>query len=135
MVGAGGAATGVADLLDDLVAEQRALQVTLRAIDNDMWLRPTPARGWDVRDTVSHLADTDEMAIATATGAPGSLNARSEISASGEDVTFRGVLRGRRGSGRDVCAWFESSTAALHEMFLSIYPNERVPWGFGMRPP
>ena len=129
------ASSGLHALLDDLAAEQQSLLDLLRGLGDDDWLRPTPARGWDVRDTVSHLADTDEMAIATATGAPGSLNARSEISASGEDVTFRGVLRGRRGSGRDVCAWFESSTAALHEMFLTIDPNERVPWGIGMRPP
>src|SRR5438128_3641862 len=129
MVGPGGAATGVGDLLGDLIAEQRELQARLHALDADGWLRPTPARGWDVRDTVSPLADTDEMAIATATGAPGSLNERAGVSASGEDVTFRGVLRGRRRSGREVCAWFESSTAALHEMFRTIDPNERVPWG------
>jgi uncharacterized protein (TIGR03084 family) len=128
-------ASGLHALLDDLAAEQRSLLDLLRDLDDDDWLRPTPARGWDVRDTVSHLADTDEMAIATATGAPGSLNARADVSASGEDVTFRGVLRGRRRAGRDVCAWFEASTAALHEMFLTIDPNERVPWGIGMRPP
>ncbi len=127
--------TGLHALLDDLTAEQHALFDVLRGLDDDDWLRPTPARGWDVRDTVSHLADTDEMALATATGAPGSLNARSEVSASGEDVTFRGVLRGRRLRGRDVGAWFESSTAALHDMFLAIDPVERVPWGIGMRPP
>jgi uncharacterized protein (TIGR03084 family) len=126
---------GLHALLDDLTAEQRALFDVLHGLDEDDWLRPTPARGWDVRDTVSHLADTDEMAIATATGAPGSLNARAEVSASGEDVTFRGVLRGRRRSGRDVCAWFESSTASLHDMFLALDPLERVPWGIGMRPP
>src|SRR6185436_4038097 len=123
MVGAGGAATGVADLLNDLVAEQRALQVTLRAIDNDMWLRPTPARGWDVRDTVAHLADTDEMAIATALGTPGSLNERAGFAASGEDVTYRGVLHGRRRSGADVLAWWEASAAAIREMFETIDPN------------
>jgi uncharacterized protein (TIGR03084 family) len=127
--------TGLHALLDDLTAEQQSLLDRLRSLDEDDWLRPTPARGWDVRDTVSHLADTDEMAIATATGAPGSLNARAETSASGEDVTFRGVLRGRRQSGRAVCAWFEASTAALHEMFRTLDPVERVPWGIGMRPP
>jgi uncharacterized protein (TIGR03084 family) len=129
------AASGLHELLDDLTAEQQSLLDLLRGLDADDWLRPTPARGWDVRDTVSHLADTDEMAIATATGAPGSLNARADMSASGEDVTFRGVLHGRRRSGSEVCAWFESSTAALHEMFETIDPNERVPWGIGMRPP
>jgi uncharacterized protein (TIGR03084 family) len=129
------AISGLHALLDDLAAEQQSLLDVLRSLEADDWLRPTPARGWDVRDTVSHLADTDEMAIATATGCPGSLNARADVSASGEDVTFRGVLRGRRGSGRHVYAWFEASTAALREMFLAIDPNERVPWGIGMRPP
>jgi len=132
MPGAG--ETGLQELLDDLEAEQFDLLELVRGIDADDWLRPTPARGWDVRDTISHLADTDEMAIATATGAPGSLNARAEASASGEDVTFRGVLRGRRQSGREVCRWFERSTAALHDMFLGLDPSARVPWGIGMRP-
>jgi uncharacterized protein (TIGR03083 family) len=65
-----GASAGVGDLLADLAAEQRSLQAVLDTLDADAWLSPTPARGWDVRDTVAHLADTDEMAIATATGQP-----------------------------------------------------------------
>jgi uncharacterized protein (TIGR03084 family) len=126
---------GVGDLLADLAAEQRALQTVLGALDADGWLRPTPARGWDVRDSVAHLADTDDMVIATATGRPGSLADRAAASASGEDVTFAGVLRGRKGSGRDALAWWESSCAAMHDMFVALDPNARVPWGIGMRPP
>jgi uncharacterized protein (TIGR03084 family) len=123
------------DLLDDLGAEQRGLQDVLRTIDTDAWLLPTPARGWDVRDTIAHLADTDEMAIATATGEPGSLNERAAIAASGEDVTYQGVLHGRRMPGPAVLTWWESSALNLHEMFLAVDPNARVPWGIGMRPP
>src|SRR3977135_186713 len=117
MAGAGGAPTGAGDLLDDLTAEQRELQERLRAIDSEMWLRPTPARGWDVRDTIAHLADTDEMAIATATGTPGSINERAAASASGEDLTYRGVLRGRRRTGPEVLAWWEAASVAAREMF------------------
>ena len=58
-----GGGNGLGELLDDLAAEQRALQEELAEIDADSWLRPTPARGWDVRDTVAHLADTDDMAV------------------------------------------------------------------------
>ena len=123
------------DLLDDLGAEQRWLQDVVRTIDTDAWLLPTPARGWDVRDTIAHLADTDEMAIATATGRPGSLNERAAGAAAGEDVTYQGVLRGRRSPGTAVLEWWESSAAALHEMFVALDPNVRVPWGIGMRPP
>jgi uncharacterized protein (TIGR03084 family) len=125
----------VQDLLDDLAAEQRWLQDLLHTIDTDAWLLPTPARGWDVRDTISHLADTDEMAIATATGAPGSINERANISASGEDVTYQGVLQGRRKAGAEVLTWWESTADAMREMFLAVDPNLRIPWGIGMRPP
>ena len=135
MAGPGGGGAGVGDLLADLGAEQQWLQDVLASLDADAWLRPTPARGWDVRDTVAHLADTDEMATATATGQPGSLNDRAGIAASGEDVTYRGVLHGRRRSGREVLEWWESTTAAMHDMFVVLDPNMRVPWGIGMRPP
>ena len=135
MVGAGGAPTGATDLLDDLTAEQRELQERLRGIDSDAWLRPTPARGWDVRDTVAHLADTDEMAIATATGTPGSINDRAALAASGEDLTYSGVLHGRRRSGLEVLTWWESTTTAERTMFEELDPNVRVPWGIGMRAP
>src|SRR5260221_10523936 len=127
--------TAVRSPLDDLEAEQHVLLDLVRAIDPDAWLRPTPARGWDVRDTIAHLADTDEMAIATATGASGSLNERAGASASGEDVTYQGVLHGRRRSGTEVLAWWEATTAAEHDMFEALDPDARVPWGIGMRAP
>lgn len=135
MVGPGGAASGVGALLDDLTAEQRELQEVLRRVDADAWFRATPARGWDVRDTVSHLADTDEMAIATATDAPGAINERAAVAASTEDVTYHGVLRGRRRGGFEVLAWWEHTTAAERAMFETLDPNLRIPWGIGMRTP
>jgi uncharacterized protein (TIGR03084 family) len=128
-----GATPGVDDLLDDLAAEQRALQEVVASIDADAWLRPTPARGWDVRDTIAHLADTDEMAVATATDRPGSINSRAAAAASSEDLTYHGVLQGRRLVGRDVLSWWESTAAAEREMFTTVDPNIRVPWGIGMR--
>jgi len=126
---------GVGALLDDLAAEQRGLQERLASVEADAWLRPTPARGWDVRDTIAHLADTDEMAIATATGQPGSINERAEAAASGEDVTYQGVMHGRRRTGAEVLAWWESASASELEMFRALDPGVRVPWGIGMRPP
>ena len=122
-------------LLRDLEAEQASLRAVLAPIDEDAWLRPTPARGWDVRDTVAHLADTDDMAIATATGAPGGINERAARCASGEDVTYDGVLRGRRRSGREVLAWLTASNDAIDRVFETIDPGVRLPWGIGMRPP
>jgi uncharacterized protein (TIGR03084 family) len=119
-------------LVSDLEAEQRALADLLRDLDADDWLRPTPSWGWDVRDTISHLADTDEVALDTMTGGPNALaNVRSRR-ASSEDVTFSGVLRGRKRSGREVLAWWERAGAREREQLLQLEPGARVPWGLGM---
>jgi uncharacterized protein (TIGR03084 family) len=122
--------------IGDLAAEQRALQDCVRPIDADDWLRPTPARGWDVRDTIAHLADTDEMAIATVLeggAAPGALNAIAARAASGDDVTFQGVLRGRLSPGDEVLRWWEQTSARERAVLAALDPARRVDWGIGMR--
>jgi uncharacterized protein (TIGR03084 family) len=126
---------GVHALVDDLAAEQNELQALLRGVPADDWWRPTPSWGWDVRDTIAHLADTDEMAIDTMTAGDGSLSARSQRAASGEDVTFRGVLRGRKRTGDDVLAWWSDSATRVRATLTALDPDERVPWGLGMKPP
>ena len=86
-------------LLDALASEQMSLQAELRDLGRDDWFRPTPSRYWDVRDTIAHLADIDEVAIDTCIGGPRPLNDFAGRLASPEDTTLWGVLRGRRRSG------------------------------------
>jgi uncharacterized protein (TIGR03084 family) len=123
---------GLAAFVDDLEAEQGALQSLLRDLDADDWLRPTPSWQWDVRDTVSHLADTDEVALDTMQGGPRSLGALAVMLASSEDVTYNGVLHGRRLAGRDVLAWWEDASARERDALRALEPSTRVPWGIGM---
>jgi uncharacterized protein (TIGR03084 family) len=117
----------------ELAAEQEQLQDFVRALAPDQWLAPTPARLWDVRDTISHLADADEMAIDTITEGPHALNAIAARSASENDVTFQGVMRGRRLAGADVLAWWERVAARERELLAQLDPSARVAWGIGMR--
>jgi uncharacterized protein (TIGR03084 family) len=128
-------ASGVALLLDDLEAEQRDLLDVVGALTPDEWLTPTPAWGWDVRDTIAHLADTDELAVGTATGGEYALNAHADRAASSEDVTYHGVLRGRRLPGADVGAWWYRSSGAVRATLGGLPADARIPWGIGMRTP
>jgi uncharacterized protein (TIGR03084 family) len=125
----------VSELIADLEAEQRSLQDVVRVIDADAWMTPTPSWGWDVRDTISHLAHTDEMAIATMHGTGDGINDLSARSASGEDLTYRGVLRGRKLSGAGALAWWDDSSAQVRVALAELDPVVRVPWGIGMRGP
>jgi uncharacterized protein (TIGR03084 family) len=125
----------VAELVADLAAEQSALVDVLETLAVDDWFRPTPAWSWDIRDTVAHLADTDELAIDTCLDGPRALGAVAAQCASSEDLTLLGVLRGRRLTGADVLAWWERTQVAEREVLLNLDPLMRVPWGLGMRPP
>src|SRR5207244_11268394 len=85
---------GIGLLLDALASEQMSLQAELRDLAPDDWFRPTPSRYWDVRATIAHRADIDEVAIDTCIGGPRPLNDFAARLASPEDTTLWGVLRG-----------------------------------------
>src|SRR5260370_580999 len=126
---------GGGQLLDALSSEQMSLQAELHDVAPDDWFRPTPARRWDVRDTVAHLADIDEVAMDTCLGGPRPLNDFAARFASPEDTTLWGVLRGRRLPGREVLAWWEDTSARERDVLAALDPAVRVPWGIGMRSP
>ena len=128
-------AEDIAVLLDDLAAEQHALVDVLHSVTGDTWFSATPARGWDLRDTVSHLADTDEIAVDTCTGGNRPLNEFAQDLSTAEDVTLWGVLRGRRLPGVEVLAWWETTQSAERAVLAELDPSMRVPWGLGMRVP
>ena len=50
-------------VVEDFADESRALGSLLETLDEDTWLTPTPAAGWDIRDSVAHLAVGDELAL------------------------------------------------------------------------
>lgn len=52
----------VEEICGDLAGEQRSLDRLLADMPADGWSRPTPAAGWDVRDSVSHLCFFEEAA-------------------------------------------------------------------------
>jgi uncharacterized protein (TIGR03084 family) len=55
------------ELLDDLAAEGDMLRALVAELPPSLWRAPTPAEGWDVATTISHLAWTDEVATFAAT--------------------------------------------------------------------
>ena len=53
----------VAELCSDLAAEQADLDRLLAHASPEDWARPTPATGWDVLDSLSHLCFFEEAAV------------------------------------------------------------------------
>ncbi|MFP5489771.1 MAG: maleylpyruvate isomerase N-terminal domain-containing protein, partial [Acidimicrobiia bacterium] len=52
----------VQEVLDDLVAEQRALDAVVAALEPDQWELPTPSPRWSVTDQIGHLTFFDTTA-------------------------------------------------------------------------
>ena len=53
---------------DDLEAEQDRLDEVPGALGPDNWARPSAAPGWSVSDVVLHLAQTEELVVASVQG-------------------------------------------------------------------
>ncbi|MBV9661678.1 MAG: TIGR03084 family protein [Acidimicrobiales bacterium] len=55
------------ELCRDLRDEQVTLDEVFGGLVNEDWARPTPAEGWDVRDSLSHLCFFEEAAVLAVT--------------------------------------------------------------------
>lgn len=120
------------DVLAAYEAEQRDLHDLLTSLDDSDFATPTPAAGWDVRDQVSHLADTEEVAYDTLTDGPRSLNVDAARFDSPEGFTEYGCDRGRAMPPRDVVSWWWQGAARVREAMAAADRSARVPWGLGM---
>jgi uncharacterized protein (TIGR03084 family) len=118
--------------LDELRAEFDDIDQVLEDLVPERWLNPTPAAGWDIRDQVSHLADTNEICVDTITGGPRPLNETAMSYPSPEAFTESGCERGRAMAPPDVFAWWRASCHAVLDALASKQPNDRIPWGLGM---
>lgn len=59
---------GVEEILGALEAQQHELDALLAPLDDAGWGRPTPCEGWTIADVVLHLVQTNDMAVASASG-------------------------------------------------------------------
>ena len=58
-----GTPSDVEQIAAELEAEEKALDAVVAGIDEAAWKTPTRAAGWDVADTIAHLAIADDMAM------------------------------------------------------------------------
>jgi uncharacterized protein (TIGR03084 family) len=120
-------------VLGDLTREQTDLYQLLVSLTEDDWRRVTSAAGWDVRDQVSHLADTEEIARDTATDGPRAVSA--EVARHGGETQAMldaGVDRGRSMTPAEALDWWWTAAAYNRETLASLDSSVRVPWGLGM---
>lgn len=118
------------EIVSDLRAETAALDSILSALGEGDWLTPTPADGWDIRDTIAHLADTDDIAYDHLTDGPRDLLTEAiEAGGVSDEFTRRQVLKGRRMTPQDVHDWWTKSSDKVANALDKQDPDTRVKWG------
>jgi uncharacterized protein (TIGR03084 family) len=115
-------------LLADLEAEEAALDAVVAELDAEAWRTPTAAVGWDIRDTIAHLAVSEELAT-TALTDPTAFAVR--LAALVEDIPATEaalIERGRTMPGIAVLQWWRTARAETVDALRRRGPRERVPW-------
>ena len=120
-------------IFDDLVAEQDQLEAILDELDNAAWLTESGAAGWTVADVVLHLAQTEEMVVASARGESFGLGSRPDTDADAGradtlDEVMDRVVRAEQASPGEVFERWRRARRAAVGALREADPAERLRW-------
>jgi uncharacterized protein (TIGR03084 family) len=122
-------------VLAALEEQHGELESLLDGLGADGWHRPSPCEGWDVADVVTHLSQTDEMALASAEGRFAEF---LDVLASGvqgvggvDEGADALVVKERGRPDAEVFERWCSGAAALRGALAAADPHSRVQWVVG----
>jgi uncharacterized protein (TIGR03084 family) len=114
-------------ICDDLSAETADLLRIIIPLSPTQWDSSTPAEGWSIRDTISHLAYFDETGNLAATDPEAFAASAKELMARTEREE-PSLAIGRSKSTNDVLNWFISVRTTMTANFRTLDPKARLPW-------
>jgi len=121
--------------LDALGAQHAELDALLRPLDAGGWSAPTRCEGWTVADVVLHVAQTDQLALASAHGRFGdglAVLARGiEGTGNVDDGAAAMVERERGVPNAALYERWRAGAAELRHTLGTSDPHERVEWVAG----
>ena len=119
------------EICADLRAEHEALDGLIRSSSEHVWDTPTPAEGWTVRDSISHLHFFDDCALRAVTD-PDGFRAWVKEGAFGQirpaDGDPADVAIGRSISAPELLERWRAGRGAMLLAFAPLDPKLRVPW-------
>ena len=118
----------LAALVQDLAAESADLDARVAPLSDDAWSIPTPAAGWDVRDTINHLRFFDRDALLAVTDPAGFAGLLAGLATDAADYVERRTREGRSTPPAEVLADWRAGREALAQAVRAADPGVRVPW-------
>ncbi len=113
-------------VFDDLEAEEDRLEEILASIADEDWGAPSAAPGWAVVDVVLHLAQSEEMVVASAQSTAAGLRDLSAPATLDEIMDER--VRAERAAPGVVFARWRSARRAALDALRQADPHERMAW-------
>ena len=125
------AAMDASEVVADLAAEQQALDAVLSTLGDASWDLPTPAAGWTVRDQVSHLAFSEELAALAASDRSAFEERLATFLADLDRADREPRERGRGMTPAGVLDWWRIARSRTLAALERLGPPDRVPWVVG----
>jgi uncharacterized protein (TIGR03083 family) len=117
------------EILSDLVAEQQHLDQFLQTLATRQWTTMTPAAGWTIQDTVSHLAYVEGFAAEVLE--EGKKRIERENVEDIDEWTQIGVEQGRGRRHQEIIEWWRFGRADVVDALSRMQATDRVPWLYG----
>jgi uncharacterized protein (TIGR03084 family) len=116
----------MADVIDDLEAEQDALEVVLSGLSAADWERPSAAEGWSMADVVLHLAQTEEAVTATTAGDSRAIDWRRFGGT--VDAAMDAMVRAEAAPGLAIFARWQAARRASVRGLRAAEPQKPLRW-------
>ena len=113
------------EILADLKAEQQCLDQFLSTLSGSHWDIPSPAEGWTLKDSVSHIAHIDEVATVLLRGDNTPLEIAAKVLFKFTDI---GVEKGRKMKYSEILPWWREVRCVMMEELTKCDPKQRIPW-------
>jgi uncharacterized protein (TIGR03084 family) len=124
------------DVMEDLRQQDQELLSMVIGLAEEQLALPSACQGWSVSDVLLHLAQTNEMAAASASSqmagvAGGWANSDSRVRTDVDDIVAGAVERERGASGNEVVARWVKSADDMVDALEACDPAARVQWVAG----
>jgi uncharacterized protein (TIGR03084 family) len=121
----------VQEVLTALEEQHAELAALVSGLDEAGWKTPSACAGWSVADVVLHLAQTDEMAIASVEDRMSEFISGFPSTATSIDEGADLMVQAERTSGPAAFERWQSRSSHLRSLFAACDPSARLNWVVG----
>ena len=112
-------------IIADLKAEQESLDEFISTLNDSQWDLPTPAEGWTIRDSITHIGYGDKISDAILSGDYSSIDEAIKIGPAIVDIWAR---QGREMKISQIVDLWRTAREKMYDRLMKMDPKNKIPW-------